>query len=466
MKRNITSNVQNENSEVESSVSRFVQKFRMGKLLRACNAVKTKGISALALLVYLLSVVFKGRSMYQDMRREDFAEGFGKNTVYRFLSNPQINWERLQRMLAKIATDELKPLTVERRKAFVVDDSPLIRDRGKKVELLAKFFNHVDNCYHRGFRAMTLGWDDGNTFIPIRIAPLATSNKEMIVGPIQEFDKRTLAAKRRAQAQEKGTDVTVALIHEAQASGIEADIVLFDSWFNYPSMAKRLYHEEGLYVLGMVKKGPTKYVVTMEDGSKKEMNVKQIFRSSKKRRGRSRYLLSCEVMLGSGKDAIPARLVFVRNRNNRKDWLVLMTTDMTLTEEEIIQLYGRRWDIEVFFKFCKQCLRLDSECHALSYDAMCAHLTIVMARYVMLALEQRANTDCRTMGELFLAVVDELPDISLVEALSRLLTLLLDYAQTDDKLTAEKIDELLSKFIETLPQRLKHTFRAVRKRVA
>ena len=47
------------------------------------------------------------------------------------------------------------------------------------------------------------------------------------------------------------------------------------------------------------------------------------------------------------------RLVFVRNRNHRKDWLVLVTTDMSLTAEEVIRIYGKRWGIEVFFKVCK-----------------------------------------------------------------------------------------------------------------
>lgn len=34
-------------------------------------------------------------------------------------------------------------------------------------------------------------------------------------------------------------------------------------------------------------------------------------------------------------------------------------------EEEIIQLHGRQWDIEVFFKTCKSILRLTSSLAAL-----------------------------------------------------------------------------------------------------
>lgn len=73
------------------------------------------------------------------------------------------------------------------------------------------------------------------------------------------------------------------------------------------------------------------------------VEVKTIFQTEKKRRGRSRYLLSVCVESKAGDQAPPIKLVYVRNRNKCKDYLVLATTD----KEEIIQLYGRHWSIEV-----------------------------------------------------------------------------------------------------------------------
>jgi IS4 transposase len=35
---------------------------------------------------------------------------------------------------------------------------------------------------------------------------------------------------------------------------------------------------------------------------------------------------------------------------------VLISTNPELSNEEIVRLYGRRWDIEVFFKMAKQLL--------------------------------------------------------------------------------------------------------------
>jgi|GEM_PF-5277627 hypothetical protein len=35
-------------------------------------------------------------------------------------------------------------------------------------------------------------------------------------------------------------------------------------------------------------------------------------------------------------DGIPARIVFVRNRHNKREWLAILSTDITISEEEII----------------------------------------------------------------------------------------------------------------------------------
>ena len=61
----------------------------------------------------------------------------------------------------------------------------------------------------------------------------------------------------------------------------------------------------------------------------KSMDIKKIFATSKKRRGRSRYLLSVTVKVGqdkNGENGIDVRIVCVRNLNNRKDWIAIINT--------------------------------------------------------------------------------------------------------------------------------------------
>ena len=75
-----------------------------------------------------------------------------------------------------------------------------------------------------------------------------------------------------------------------------------------------------------------------------------------------------------------------------------MTTDIRLTEEEVIRIYGKHWGSEVFFKVCISYLRLEKDCRAVSYDAMTAHVSIVFTRYMFLAVEQCESKDERSWG--------------------------------------------------------------------
>lgn len=99
-----------------------------------------------------------------------------------------------------------------------------------------------------------------------------------------------------------------------------------------------------------------------------------MFEQNRKRRGLSKYLLS----VAKDKDTIPARIIYVRNKAKKKDYLALITTDIKITEEEAIRIYCKCWDIEVFFKVCKSYLKLAKECNSLSYDAMIAHAAVVL----------------------------------------------------------------------------------------
>ena len=191
------------------------------------------------------------------------------------------------------------------------------------------------------------------------------------------------------------------------------------------------------------------------DISAKDINIKDIYSRNKKRRGKSKYLLSVCVMVGK-ENPIPAKIVCVRNKANRKDWLAFICTDTTLSEEEIIRIYGKRWQIEVFFKTCKSMLNLIGECHSLSYDALTAHVAIVLTRYMLIAMEQRQNEDQRTLGELFFFLVDEMADITFSRSLGILMDALMASLQVILKLSDEQLTAFTADFEARLPEYLRN----------
>ena len=398
---------------------------------------------------YLFCMMFSDRSTYMQMKTGTFEEEFSKNTIYRFLNNARTNWQRFTTLLsADIINSFMKPLTDEKRKdVFIVDDSLFDRSRSKKVELLARVFDHCSMKYRSGFRMLTLGWSDGNSFVPVSHCLLSAAEDKNLLCEGVQYDGRSLAGRRRRQARRKATDVMVELIHSAQRTGITARYVLFDSWFSAPKTIIALKKQEHLDTIAMIKKSKTKYLYNGE-----KLNVKEIYSRNRKRRGRSRYLLSVLVTIEKDGENIPAKFVYVRNKSNRNDWLVIVSTDTGLSEEEIIRVYGKRWDIEVFFKACKSYLNLVKEYRGISYDAMNAHVAIVFSRYMMLSVAQRENEDDRTICELCFCLLDEMEDITFSRSICIIIDALMDAVMEYFHITEAQLEEFTTSFIQRLPK--------------
>ena len=338
--------------EIYNAISLFFSNFKIGNLLRKCNAQKEKGVPVLDIFKYKLCNVFSDRSMYMQQKTGSFKESFSKNTFYRFLNSPKINWLRFTTLLSKAVADAVEPLTADDRvNAFVVDDSLFERTSCRKTELGSRVFDHVSMKYKKGYRLMTVmkykkgyrlmtvGWTDGNTFLPVNSCLLASSKESNLIGPVDHFDGRSLAARRRKLAQMKGTEAMIELLKSARSAGHRADYVLFDTWFSSPAQliaVKKL----GLDSIAMIKKSSRIYYEYKDE----QCSIKKIFGICKKRPGRSRYLLSVNVMVGKDQK-IPAKIVCVRNKKNRKDWIAFICTNPDLSEDEIIRIYGKRFQI-------------------------------------------------------------------------------------------------------------------------
>ena len=446
---------ENEQMEIEGTLKKFFTDYKVRDLLKACRAEKQKGHSAFEIFRYLLCLVFCDRSMYMQLMTGRYSEAFSKNTVYRFLNSVRTNWEKLTCLLsARIINQSIRKLTGEdRQDVFIVDDSLFKRTGGKKTELCSRVFDHVSMKYKRGFRLLTLGWSDGNSFFPIIGRLLGSSKGHNMVGVTKQFDQRSLAARRRKQALSKANDVMLDMLKTAIKAGHSAKYVLFDTWFSNPKDIIRIHNECGLNTIAMIRKS-SKVFYEYEG---KRMNVKQIFGMCRKRRGRSKYLLSVNVniSLKSGQ-SLPTKIVCVRNRNKKKDWIAFICTDISLSEEEILRVYGKRWDIEIFFKTCKSMLKMGSECHSLSYDALTAHVSLVFIRYMLLSLQQRNNSDDQTISELFLLMIDELADITFGQALQLIVEIMLQMLRERFDLSDTQLDEFVSAFIERLPISYRH----------
>lgn len=429
--------IQNENPQNKFSYA--IKELEIGKLMRKSNITKNCGIPALEVFQFLLLLVFQGKNLFRFLNSKHKDQAVSKNTYYRFLNETSYNWKKFLLLLAAKATSVFDRLTrPERVKAFVLDDSVISRNRSKKVELLAKIYDHVEHRFKRGFSMLTLGWTDGYSFVPIGFNMLSSSNKANRYQEINDsIDHRTNGYKFRKDSMLSKPEAAIKLISDALNAGLVADYVLMDTWFTTEPMIHSIL-ELGLDVIGMVKQLKQRYLF---NGKAYTLPELQKF---------VHYNRAANV-LGSlcvtTKNGIPVKIVFVRNRNKKSECLYILSTNTILSDSEIVRIYGNRWSIECFFKTSKSLLKLGSEFQCRSYNAMISHTTIVFVRYILLEWIRRYENDERSYGEIFYMFCDDIQDMDLTNALQSLMTLFVNITQTFSSAITELIKNQVSNWM-------------------
>lgn len=423
------------------------QELKVIKHLNAAGFKKKFGFTCSYLFRLVFVLLFHQKNWFR-LLESNKGEGFpGKDSVYRFLNHSNYAWRRFLLSLSIETVQKIERLTSNNRETvFIFDDSMFERNRSKAVEMLARFKDHATGAFYKGFRMLTMGWSDGHSFIPMDFA-LLSSTKSSLNGMMAGIDKRSSGYKRRQEALLSAPQVIATMLDRAIQAGVSASFVLMDSWFTHAPLIQEVIRR-GLHVIGMVKNDNKRYIV-----GDKRLCLKDLYKSAPPVESKSRNILRLiQTELAPG---IPVIVVFVRHRSKKNDWLAILSTDLTLTAEDIIRIYRMRWDIEVFFKCAKSLLRLQKEFQGRSYDLLISHTTIVFSRYILLAWQHRQSTDQRTFGGLFYLLCDEVGTLDWTVALQQLVEVINEIAAKTGKKITEMIQRQLHQWIASLPSYIK-----------
>ncbi|WP_319548646.1 transposase [Desulfogranum marinum] len=436
---------QQEAKRLHDRITSFIGDFKVGTLLNSSGIRKMRGVKPLELFTVIFMLPFQGVNFAQGIAGNPALE-FEKDAAYDFLRNPKHNWRKFMLGLVVLVVRFLDVLTNDQReKVLIFDDSTYDRSRSKVVELLSWVYDHNSGKSIKGLKLLTFGWSDGASFLPLDFV-LCSSTKadKRIQGIKKKLDKRSCGYKRRQEAITKSTAHLETMVKRVLAGGIRADYILMDSWFCFPSLLATL--GQHLPVICMAKNMPK--IFYRYQG--KWLTLGRLFAQLKKRPGRARILASVVTETRRGQQV---KIVFVRHHQKRK-WLAVLSTKIDLPDEEIVRIYGKRWDIEVFFKMMKHYLNLERETQLRDYDGMVAHITIAMSRYIFLSFEQRCHDDPRTLGTLFYACSSEMRDLNLIEALQRLTSIAMEKVRAAGIVTEDVVlmlvDTIMSVAVDTI----------------
>jgi len=429
----------------------YFHKLRPHQLLKDIFPAKSSGYAVGILFMLLLLLPFLGSlSIYS------FLNGiFGlvipakKDTYYRVLHNPCINWRLLLLRFAKafrgqrVEKEQLKQGLESTPTCFIVDDTDLEKT-GRHFEGISRIWSHVIGRHLFGFKCLVLGFWDGLSFIPLDFSLHNERGKKKNYGMSlkqrqERFSKERSAdsqgAKRKKELRHKKTHQALKMIKRAVKHGIIARYVLVDSWFmNEELISEVLSIKEGaMDVAGGCRMDKRQY--KWGAGSYTAAQLKRKLKSKKKRL--RKYNLTYIEQQVSYK-GILVKLFFCR-MGKRGKWKLFLTTDLALSLKAFIKIYEIRWSIEVFFRECKQHLGLAKQ-QSVDFDAQIADTTLVFIRYILLSLYKQKH-QYQTIGALFKKTGEELLVIglaqkiwALIERIIRVLVEILDVEIDLDKM--------------------------------
>jgi hypothetical protein len=91
-------------------------------------------------------------------------------------------------------------------------------------------------------------------------------------------------------------------------------------------------------------------------------------------------------------------MFFIRIGSGTK-WKCMVTNDLNLSFNKLMEIYHIRWSIEVFFKDAKQYLQL-GKCQCNNFDSQIGAATLAMMQYIMLLLYKQMHYG-QSLGSIF-----------------------------------------------------------------
>jgi hypothetical protein len=384
-------------------------RFGIGNLLRHLSMEKKSGIDAVTLIVSLCLFRMNSLSIFSAYRdRFHGLLDYGKNSFYRMMLRPSMDWRRLLIGMSCRFEAILRKNGAEHHdspRCYILDDTTLEKT-GRAIEKVGRVFDHVSGRCVLGFKLLLLAVSDGVSTLPVDFSLHREKGKDESYGLTSKERKEQYRCRRkssdpdRIRAEEcdmSKMDVAVEMLLRAWKYKIRAQYLLADSWFTCERLigAVRDIGRGAVHYIGLGKMGKTRYMVRGRLHNAAELVALNERDAHQCRRYRCLYIALRGYLGGQ-----PVRIFLIKYGRN-KHWNILLSSDTDITFVRAFELYQMRWNIEVLNKECKGYLNL-GRYQGRNLNGQIADCTLCFITYTVLALGKRFS-DYETMGEMFRA---------------------------------------------------------------
>ena len=398
------------NTTLKNPIYQTLQLLNIKSILKSANFVKKReGVAPYLIVLHFVYMLVMNKKIASFINQSN--DSFKKDTYYRLLQNSGYNWRKLLSLSTlKILKLLHKVQDASQTKVFIVDDT-VEGKTGKYIEgSRDALWSNKEKRNVRGVNVVSLNYSDGYSNFMIDFA-ISMGNYARVKFEefTQELDVRTNAYKRRLEIMDGKSQIAIDMVKRTIKSGIYADYLLIDSWYSKPVFIKEM-NDLGLKVISRIANNNKIW-----NFKNKEKTLNAIYEKQKNLKhtkagkyGKKIQFTYFSVMV-EHKNAGKLKIVFIKTSDNL---IPIISTDLEINDEEIIEIYKRRWDIEQGYKELREHFGFGKEENRI-YEALIARMTLSFFAYNIVSYINRISHEPKTIGGLFKDLECELYTLSI-----------------------------------------------------
>ena len=414
------------NDKLRNPIYQTLQLMNMKTILRQSNFSKREGVEVHMVVLHFVYMLVMNKKMSTFMKQSN--DSFKKDVYYRLLANSSYNWRKLLSLSAlKILSLLHKIQDSKAIRVFIIDDSTEGKV-GKNIEgSCDHLYSNKEKRKIRGINLVSLNYSDGfsNFMLDFTIA-VNQYARVKIEDFTNQVDHRSNAHKRRVEMTKGKLQLAIDMVKRAVKSGIYADYLLVDSWYSRPVFIQEM-NTLGLRVISRMANnnriwnfiGEKK---TLEALYNKYKAIKKEKPGQYGKKVRFKYFS----IVTEHKKAGKLKIVFIKTNEKL---IPFVSTDLSISDEEIIEIYKRRWDIEQGYKELRQYFGFGKEENRI-YEALIARITLSFFTYNIVSYINRISNEPQTIGGLFEDLECELQTLAI--AMQTFIAILEEIAKIED----------------------------------
>lgn len=415
------------NTTLRNPIFQTMQLLNIKSILKNANFVKKReGVSPYLVVLHFVYMLVMNKKISTFINQSN--NSLKKDSYYRLLRNSSYNWRKL------LSLTNLKILKLLHKvqnstsvKVLIIDDT-VEGKTGKYVEgSRDALWSNKEKRNIRGINVVSLNYSDGYSNFMLDFAiSMGKYARVKFEEFTQEVDVRTTAYKRRLEIMHGKSRIAIDMVTRALKSGIYADYLLVDSWYSKPAFLKEM-NDLGLKVISRIANNNKIW-----NFRAKEKTLNAIYEKYKKIKtekagsyGRKIKFKYFSVIV-EHKNAGKIKIVFIKTKEKL---IPIASTDTEISDEEIIDIYKRRWDIEQGYKELREHFGFGKEENRI-YEALIARITLSFFAYNIVSYINRMSNEPKTIGGLFKDLECELHTLSI--AMQAFIEIMEKIAQIDE----------------------------------